>query len=206
VRGLSQPDRSVSPRPERYSTAVSIIDSANAEDPTHVEVRGERLPLALAHGRLAAEWMERLVSDADEALLLAARAHHLRRWAVPRSTYPDGRAGYLRWRRDQKDRHATEIADILMAAGYDEATIHRVQTLVRRQRLDVESGTQWVEDAACLVFLETQLVGVAGQLERDHLIEVVRKTAAKMSEAGLALVAEVPLSDEAREILSDALG
>jgi hypothetical protein len=201
VRGLNQPTPS-----ERYATAVSIIDSANAEDPTHVEVRGERIPLALAHGRLAAEWMARLVPDADEAVLLAARAHHLRRFAVPRSTYPEGRAGYLRWRRDQKDRHANEVAEMLLAVGYDEATIHRVQTLVRRQRLDVESGTQAVEDAACLVFLETQLADVSKQLDRDHLIEVVRKTAAKMSAPALAFVDEVPLSDDARQILSDALG
>lgn len=191
---------------ERYATAVSIIDSANAEDPTHVEVRGERLPLALAHGRLAAEWMARLVPDADEALLLAARAHHLRRFAVPRSEYPEGRAGYLRWRRDQKDRHANEIADILLAAGYDEATTNRVQVLVRRQRLDEASGTQWIEDVACLVFLETQLVDIADQLQRERLVEVVRKTVAKMSERALALVPEVPLSDEARNLLTTALG
>lgn len=191
---------------ERYATAVSIIDSANAEDPTHVEVRGERLPLALAHGRLAAEWMARLVPDADEALLLAARAHHLRRFAVPRSEYPEGRAGYLRWRRDQNDRHANEIADILLAAGYDEATTNRVQVLVRRQRLDEASGTQWIEDVACLVFLETQLVDIADQLQRERLVEVVRKTVAKMSERALALVPEVPLSDEARNLLTTALG
>lgn len=201
MRGLSD-----GPRSERYATAVSLIDSANAEDPNYVEVRGERLPLALAHGRLAAEWIDRLVEDPGDALALAARAHHLRRWEVPRSNYPEGRAGYLRWRRDQKDRHAKEVADLLLAAGYDEATINRVQVLVRRQRLDVESGTQWIEDAACLVFLETQLVDVAGQLDRDHLVEVVRKTARKMSERGLAMVGEVPLGDEARQILADALG
>ena len=201
MRGLTVPGPS-----ERYATAVSIIDSANAEDPTHVEVRGERLPLALAHGRLAAEWMARLVPDADEALLLAARAHHLRRFAVPRSDYPAGRAGYLRWRRDQKDRHANEIADILLAAGYDEATTNRVQVLVRRQRLDEASGTQWIEDVACLVFLETQLVDIADQLQRERLVEVVRKTVAKMSERALALVPEVPLSDEARNLLTTALG
>lgn len=201
MRGLNQPDPS-----DRYVTAVSIIDSANAEDPNQVTVRGERLPLALAHGQLAAQWVARLAPDADEALLLAARAHHLRRWEVPRSSYPEGRAGYLRWRRDQKDRHAEQVAELLGTAGYDEATIHRVQTLVRRQRLDTESGTQTVEDAACLVFLETQLVEVSGQLERDHLIEVVNKTARKMSPAALALVDEVPLGDEARQILADALG
>ncbi|MGY6501785.1 MAG: DUF4202 domain-containing protein [Acidimicrobiales bacterium] len=190
----------------RYATAVSAIDSANAEDPTFVEVRGESAPLALVHGRLAAEWIERLVPDASEALRLAARAHHLRRWAVPRSSYPEGRASYLRWRRDQKDRHAAEVAEILLAVGYDEATIHKVQTLVRRLRIDVESGTQAIEDAACLVFLETQLVDISHDLDRERMIQVLQKTAKKMSADGLALVAEVPLSDEARQLLADALG
>lgn len=190
---------------QRYATAVSVIDFANSEDPTLIWSRGERLPLAMVHGQLAAEWITRLVDEPDEALLLAARAHHLRRWEVPRASYPEGRAGYLRWRKDQKDRHATEIADILLAVGYDEATIHRVQTLIRRQRIDVESGTQWVEDAACLVFLETQLAEVSEQLDREHLTSVIQKTAAKMSERALALVPEVPMSDQARQILTTAL-
>ena len=192
--------------PERYATAVAVIDSANAEDPNQIEVRGEHLPLALVHGQLAAEWIERLVADPDEALLLAARAHHLRRWELPRSSYPEGRAGYLRWRRDQKDRHARDIAELLGSVGYDEATIHRAQFLVRRQRIDAESGTQAVEDAACLVFLETQLVDVAEQLDHGHLVDVLRKTAKKMSRDALALVDEVPLDEKARTILADALG
>ncbi len=190
---------------QRYATAVSVIDFANFEDPNLIWSRGERLPLAMVHGQLAAEWIERLVEEPDEALLLAARAHHLRRWEVPRASYPEGRAGYLRWRKDQKDRHATEIADILLAVGYDEATIHRVQTLIRRQRIDVESGTQWVEDAACLVFLETQLAEFSEQLDLDHLVSVIQKTAAKMSDAALALVPEVPMSDEARQLITNSL-
>jgi hypothetical protein len=56
------------------------------------------------------------------------------------------------------------------------------------------------------VFLETQLVDVSEQLEQDRLVEVVRKTAAKMSSAALGLVDEVPLGDDARAILADALG
>lgn len=190
---------------QRYATAVSVIDFANSEDPNLIWSRGERLPLAMVHGQLAAEWIPRLVEDPDEALLLAARAHHLRRWELPRGAYPEGRAGYLRWRRDQKERHATDVAEILLTVGYDEATIHRVQTLIRRQRIDVESGTQWIEDAACLVFLETQLADFSEQIDRERLMSVIQKTAAKMSEGALALVPEVPMSEEARQILTDAL-
>ena len=82
--------RDLSPR---YDAAVEAIDAANAADPTSVEVRGERVPLALVHGRLAAEWVEQLVEDLDELLLLAARAHHLRRWELSRDSYPAGPCG-----------------------------------------------------------------------------------------------------------------
>jgi hypothetical protein len=186
-------------------TAIHAIDAANAADPSKVEVRGERLPLALAHGRLAASWVPRLADDPDDGLLLAARAHHLRRFEVPRSSYPEGRSGYLRWRRDQKRRHAEQVGELLAAVGYDADTIGRVQALVRRDGLGSDAGAQVIEDAACLAFLETQLADVAARMERDHLASVLTKTAAKMSPAALALVAEVPLDESARRLLYEVL-
>ena len=61
-----------------------------------------------------------------------------------------------------------------------------MQALVRRDHLATDPGSQAVEDAACLVFIETQLADVATKLEHDHLIDVIRKTAKKMSPAALA--------------------
>ena len=152
--------RNLSPR---YQTAVAAIDAANAADPTHVDVRGERVALALIHGRLATEWIERLVDDPDEILMIAARAHHLRRWELPRDSYPLGRPGYLRWRRDQKARHAKDVAAILEPCGYGPAEIEEVQRLIRRESVE---GAQDVEDAACLVFIETQLASLAERMDQ----------------------------------------
>lgn len=191
---------------ERYAVAVAAIDAANGDDLTSVTVRGVASPLALAHGRLAVEWVELLAGSPSEALLLAARAHHLRRWEVPRATYPEGRGGYLRWRVDQKARHATEVEGLLRGVGYDDATIARVRALVRREGLATDTETQTLEDAACLVFIETQLAELAGRLERDHLLTVIRKTARKMSVRGRDAVGKVPLGDVEREILTEALG
>lgn len=191
--------RSLSPR---YTEAVAAIDAANAGDPTSVDVRGRVVALALAHGRLAAEWVEQLVADPDEELLLAARAHHLRRWELPRDSYPAGRGGYLRWRRDQKARHAADVADILTRCDYNSDEIERVQRLVRRESID---GAQAVEDAACLVFIETQLASVAAKMDHDLFVEVIRKTARKMSPEGLELVRSIPLGEVERGLLADAL-
>jgi len=195
VRGLSA----------RYDAAVAAIDAANAADPTPVRVRGADQPLALVHGRLAAEWVTRLVTDAPDELLLAARAHHLRRWEVPRASYAEGKAGYLRWKRDQRVRHANDVGELLARAGYAAGEIERVQALVRRDDLRSDAGAQAVEDAACLVFLETQLAEVSTRLDREHLVDVLRKTARKMSPAALAAVADVPLDPDARALLDEAL-
>lgn len=189
----------------RYDHAVAAIDGANADDPNTVHVRGRTWPLAEIHGRLAAEWVERLRPGADELLRLAARAHHLRRWEVPRSSYPDGRAGYLRWRRDQKQRHADDVTVLLAGAGYTDDEIDRVGALIRRERLATDPDSQVVEDAACLVFIETQLASMVERFEHDHLLDVIRKTARKMTSAGLAAVADLPLGDTERELLAEAL-
>ncbi len=189
-----------------YEAAIAAIDAANAADPTIVVVRGTSRPLALVHGLLASEWVARLHGDADDTLLLAARAHHLRRWELPRAQYEPGKAGYLRWKRDQRQRHARDVGELLAAVGYESVTIERVQALVRRDRLATDAGSQAVEDAACLVFIETQLADVSTILEHDHLIDVIRKTAKKMSPAALVAVSEIQLGEQERALLATALG
>lgn len=187
----------------RYHAAVAAIDAANAADPNTVDVRGRGVPLALVHGQLAAEWIEQLVDEPDDALLLAGRAHHLRRWELDRDIYPLGRPGYLRWRKDQKARHARDVVELLVSCGYEPAEIERVQRLIRRESVD---GAQAVEDAACLVFIETQLGSFAARMDHERMLEVIRKTARKMSPRGLQLVAAIPLADTEAALLDEALG
>jgi hypothetical protein len=190
----------------RTAGAIAAIDAANADDPTVVTVRGADHPLAQIHGVLAYEWVLHLHPDADDTWLLAARAHHLRRWELARSDYDPGKAGYLRWKRDQRQRHARDVAVLLVDHGFDSATIERVQALVRRDNLAVDAGSQAIEDAACLAFVETQLADVATKLDREHLIDVLRKTARKMTSAGAAAISLIPLAEAEQQLLADALG
>src|SRR4051794_27298688 len=122
-------------RSDRLATALAAIDAANADDPDTLVVRGERRPKEQAHAELMTEWVTAIDPDASDAQLLAARAHHLRRWSIPRSSYPDGRAGYLRWRTALKRQHADEVATILTDARYDDETIARVQRIIRKEGL-----------------------------------------------------------------------
>ncbi len=191
----------------RLRAALAAIDDANRADPTIVTVRDRTGPKEIIHADLVTEWVLRLRPDADDALLLAARGHHFRRWTVPRASYPEGRAGYLRWRKDLHGQHARELGVVLGDAGYDEATIARVQSIVRKDglaRAGEHDDVQVLEDALCLVFLETQLVDIAARLDPAKLPGVITKTAHKMSAAGLAQIAHVPLGPGAHRILDEA--
>ena len=190
---------------ERFERAVAAIDGANAHDPTTITVRDRTGPKEVVHAELVSEWVRDLQPNASETLLLAARGHHLRRWTSPRSSYPAGRAGYLRWRRDLHQQHARELGELLTDAGYDEATVARVQAIVRKEGLGQDPEVQVFEDALCLVFLETQLADVAARLEPDTLVRVLEKTAKKMSANGIAAIDRAPLDDDARALLARAL-
>jgi hypothetical protein len=176
---------------ERLAATIAAIDAINADDPNTLVVRGTTRPKALGEAELATEWIERLVPLPSDALRIATRAHHLRRWAVPRATYPDGRAGYLRWRRDLHERHADDVATVMRDHDWDDATVARVQDLVRKRGLGKtdDPEVQAVEDALCLVFIETQYDELAAKLDDDKMTDVVDKTLKKMSPDARALAA-----------------
>lgn len=187
---------------ERFDRAIAAIDAANTDDPFTIRVRGVERPKEQAHAELMTEWVLRLDPDAGEEQLLAARAHHLRRWAVPRTTYPEGRRGYLRWRRDLQRQHADEVAEILGRQGYDDdTTIARVQSIIRKEHLATDPVVQTHEDALCLVFFETQAEDLAGQLGEEHTIEVLEKTANKMSQRGIDAALQLDLPSGVRALL-----
>ena len=193
---------------DRLQRALDAIDARNRGDPNRLEVRGTMQPKELAHAALATEWIERLVDSPSDELRLAARAHHIRRWTIPRSDYPDGRAGYFRWRRALQQLHADEVSAILETEGYAEVTRARVRALVRKVGLGRggDPEVQTFEDALCLVFLETQLASTAAKLDDpEKAVDVLRKTARKMSPRALEFAAGLPLSDAERSLLEHAL-
>ncbi len=190
--------------PPLLARALAAIDAANADDPHEIEVRGRRRPKEQAHAELVSEWIEKLRPEASEALRLAARAHHVRRWAIPRDRYPTGRRGYHRWRRALFDLHAEQAARILEEVGYDADTRQRVQDLVRKRGLGSDPEAQALEDAVCLAFLETQLGDVARKLAADKLLDVLVKTLRKMSSRAIELALELPLDAAERALLERA--
>lgn len=183
----------------RFDDAARGFDAVHAQDP-----RGDA---GIDYHRRVAAWVDRLAPEASEALRLAARAQHIGRWRIPRGSFPDGRAGYLKWRAEQGRAHAAEAAGILAGVGYDDGVVARVGDLLRKRRLRDDAEVQALEDAACLVFLETQLAGFAPTQDAGKLGDILRKTWAKMSEAGRSAALEVVggLPESLRAVVEAAL-
>jgi hypothetical protein len=78
------------------------------------------------------------------------------------------RTGYLKWRTELKNFHATVAGEILAGAGYDEATVARVQSLLRKERLKRDPEAQQLEDVVCLVFLENYFADFSKQHDPKH--------------------------------------
>jgi len=189
----------------RFAEAIAAIDQANSEDPNIIDMDGEARPAELVYAERMTAMLDRIYPDASEALQLAVRAQHLKRWIVPRSTYPDGRKGYLRWRTDLKIRHAELAGDILARIGYDAETLARVQSLIRKERLKHDSDAQALEDTACLVFLTHYFTGFATKYDDAKLVDILRKTWAKMSAKGQKHALALQLPQKHRQLIEQAL-
>jgi hypothetical protein len=187
------------PNDPRFEAAIARLDEANRRDPNRELHDGEEVPKELLYARRMTAWLDRLAPDASEPLRLAARAQHLERWTIPRAEYPMDRTGYLRWRTALKKVHAERAGEILRDAGYDEDTIKRVASLVRKDRLSDDPETQTLEDVACLVFLESYFTTFARKHDEEKLVSIVRKTWKKMTPRGhgaaLTLLSALPEED-----------
>lgn len=188
-----------------FQRAIHLIDTANAADPHRETWRGEEHPKELLYSQRMSERLAVFLPDASEALRLAARAQHIRRWTHPRSAYPMDRAGYHRWRTELKLFHAQQAGDILEEVGYDDDTIDRVQSLILKKRMRTDPESQALEDVVCLVFLEHYFLDFAQQHPEEKVIDILRKTWGKMSEAGQRAALELPLVAEARALVERAL-
>jgi hypothetical protein len=182
----------------RLAAALAAIDAANARDPNLVAIGGRDEPAELLYGRRMSETLARLAPEASLHLRIAARGQHIERWTSPRKSYPEGRAGYLKWRRDLKDFHASRVAEIMAGAGFDADDIARVGALVRKERLKLDPEAQMLEDVVCVVFLEHYIDGFMAKTDKAKLPDILAKTWAKMSPLGhehalkLALAPEIP--------------
>lgn len=177
------------------------IDAVNARDPNELDWHGASVPRSLLQGQRATTWLPKVTDAPSTALSIAARAHHLARWKIARSSYPDGRAGYLRWRKASKAASAELLAETLAPFGVAADVVSRAVDLVQRVGLGADPEAQAAEDVACLVFLETDYVALLKRLGNETTTTAVRKTLQKMSPAAIGLGVDATPIGPARDLL-----
>src|SRR5687768_2202352 len=114
----------------KLSKAFQLFDEYNKKDPHTLVSEGTEFPTEYFYALQLHKWVTKLSVNASEALLLASRCQHIGRWKVPRSEYPAGKAGYLRWRADLAKFHSSEAGKLLTEAGYSASEIEEVQRIL----------------------------------------------------------------------------
>lgn len=188
-----------------YERARAAIDALHAADPIR---SAEGKPNELDYADRMEGWVTKLAPEASPILRLAARCQHLERWSVPRGSFPEGRAGYLEWRRSLYVKQANRARGVLVECGVPEPEASEAATWIAKEGLKTNPGTQALEDAACLVFLETIISDFAAahpDYTETKFIEIIRKTWKKMSPAAHRLAHTISFSPAIAALIQRAL-
>ncbi|UJH89647.1 DUF4202 domain-containing protein [Antarcticibacterium sp. 1MA-6-2] len=193
----------------KFNEALNRIDEKNSEDPHKELADGKTYPKELLYSERMTKQLLEFKPEASEELQIAARAQHICRWQTPREDYPMTRVGYLNWRNDLKKEHAEITAEILKEVGYDQDFIDRVSFLVQKKKIKKDAESQILEDVICLVFLQYYLDDFEAKLKEDHkedkMLDIIRKTWAKMSAEGHEAALKLALPDKAAALVNRAL-
>ena len=154
--------------------------------------------------------LQRFAPRADEAVQLAVRAQHIERWKTPRNSYPEGRIGYLKWRKDLYGIQAATAAKLLRQAGCSKEVIERVSNMVAKKNLKTNPDTQLLEDISALVFLEHYLLDFYERhpdYDEAKWAGIIQKTWKKMSNdaRGFVLNGNVHLPAKLQKLINKAL-
>lgn len=189
---------------ERFAEAIRRIDEANGEDPRTELIDGVPQARELLFALRVYDWVRKLVAEPSEELLLAARGHTLRRWMIPRDRFPRTTPSYRQWREALAVFHADQVAGILEEVRYSQTSITRVRALILRENWRNDPEGRALEDADCLVFLETKLESYLDEWEEKKTVTILKKTLRKMTPAGKENAGALRLSDRCAELLRQA--
>jgi len=189
----------------KLAKVIQGIDALNQEDPNKIDVDGKPSSKELLYSRRMSNCLAIFAPKATEQLAIAAHGQHIARWKIPRDSYPKTRVGYLKWRKDLGIYHGDQLATIMKTESYSTEDIERVRTIVGKKGIKSDSEIQILEDVACLVFIEHYLEPFALAHDETKIVDIIRKTWAKMSDKGHKAALQIPLSDPVKSLVAQAL-
>lgn len=166
---------------DKLEQVLAAIDDVNRADPNTELFQGNQMGKALIYGKRMSACLDHYWPDADPLLQIAVRAQHIKRWHIPRASYPAGRSGYLQWRKALGQFHAETTAEIMRENGFSEPECQQAATMIRKEKLKTDTDSQTLENVACLVFLQHYFEDFAAKHPEDKMILILQKTWRKMS-------------------------
>lgn len=189
----------------KLTLAFEQFDAYNQHDPHTFTWDAVTYPQEYFLALKLYDWVIKLEPDASEELLLASRSQHIGRWEIPRSSYPDGREAYLKWRKDLAQLHAEKAAEIMGNVGYGEEQMARVRQIMLKQKIKADKEVQTMENALCLVFLEFQYDAFYPKHPAETVVNILRKSLLKMDAHGHEFALALNYSEEGKAYIAKAM-
>ncbi len=175
---------------------LEAIDRYNESDPAQ---RGGQ-PVAKLHGQRGSFWLGQLTGRPGAALTLSARAHHVGRFEVPRSSFAAGRVGYHQWKSAAREYCAGVLGELGDACSVDVDVLSEACELVRKTSTDKDSA-QVHQDVCSLVFFEVDAAELSQRLTAAQVERAVRSTLAAMSDSARVFLDSELIPTEVRTLV-----
>ncbi|WP_286235063.1 DUF4202 domain-containing protein [Thalassotalea sediminis] len=190
---------------DRCHQVLTAIDKINQQDPNKININGEMIAKELIYGHQMTACLNKYWPTANEYLQIAVRAQHVKRWHIARSTYPEGKQGYLTWRKDLGKMHAELAKDVMLDCQYNNEEAEKTASIIRKEKLKRNQDSQILEDVACLVFLQHYFEPFAVKHNDEKVISILQKTWKKMSAQGHEIALSLQLPEHLAALVSKAL-
>jgi hypothetical protein len=195
----------------RVQLFISAIDDINKQDP-RLDENGQ--PTELIYSQRMSSMLLKLNPQANDLLQMACHAQHVGRWKIPRSLFPEGKAGYLQWRKKCQFMHSDIALQVIREqcppGMFTEPEQEELKHMLCKEDLKNDPLVQTTEDVAALVFLQWSFKSFYQKHinEEEKIIDIVKKTWNKMSDQGkkVAINEIVPgLEEELKNIVGKAV-
>ena len=170
---------------EKLNHLIDRFLELNSKDPNKIEFEKQEFPREYIYSKWLSKWVHQLIPNPSIALQLASYSQHLKRWEIPRDSFPKDRNGYLKWRTKLYKYHSDEVEKILKEEKVNDDLILEVKSIIEKKNSDTNKDVQLMEDALCLVTLEFQIEEFSKSYSDEKMKDILQKIIKKMSQKGI---------------------
>jgi len=182
----------------------ALIDANNQRDPHRETWNGYNYAKEHLYGIRMTQQLKSYIDNASIALQIAARGHHICRWEIPRSQFPDGKVGYYQWRTSLYEYHAKKVSDLMLMQGADQNIIDQTSMLITKKNLRTNLESKILEDVICFVFLKYYAADFCRKHKEEKVIDILQKTWKKMTAKGKTYAANLDLNEYILDLIHKA--